>query len=117
VNRSNTSHAYSKQLRVDIVGGKKLHSRWVTFAEYHAELEWDLLWLWQCWQENVTAHLKCDENRHTFVRLKYRLSGRGRSLAYLTGCFARELEYLETLLKSSEPGVASGSRENYPSRS
>ena len=117
VDRSNTSHAYNEQLRADIVGGKELHSRLVTFAKYHAEPEWDILWLWQLWQESVTAHLKCDEDHQTFVRLKCRLSGRGGSLAYLGGCFGHQLEYLENLLKSSDPRVASGSRENYSSRS
>ena len=102
MNRFNQGHAYNKQLKFDIVGGKKLHSRLVKFAQHHAEPEWDVLWLWQCWQERVIAHLKGDEDRQGFVKLKCTLSDRVGSAAYLAGCFARELQYLENLLKSSE---------------
>ena len=110
MNRFNQGHAYNKQLRVDIVGGKKLHSRLVKFAQHHAEPEWDVLWLWQCWQERAIAHLKGDEDRQAFVRLKCTLSDRVGSAAYLAGCLHAQLQYLENLLKSSESGVASGSR-------
>jgi hypothetical protein len=107
VNRFNQGHDYNKQIKFDIVAGKKLHSRLATFAQYHAKPEWDVIWLWQCWQERVTAHLKGDEDRQGFVRLKCTLSDRVGSSAYLADRFARELQSLENLLKSCESGAAS----------
>jgi hypothetical protein len=97
------ANASNIQLKDDVVCGRHLHSRLIKFAKDHPELggsgAWDLLWLWQCWQERVLAHLD-PEDRQTFMSLKSSLARRVESLAYLAGCLASELEYLENLWKS-----------------
>jgi hypothetical protein len=96
----NAGYASNKELKSDVVRGREIHSRLVGSIRDSKD-EWDLLWLWQCWQEEVIDHLKIEE-RKTFVSLKFTLAGKIGSLAYLADCFARELEFLENLLKSTE---------------
>ena len=96
------ANASNLQLKDDVVRGRDLHARLIKFAMDHPELggseAWDILRLWQCWQETVTAHLN-PEDRQTFLNLKVSLAGRVKSLAYSSGCLASQLEYLENLLK------------------
>jgi hypothetical protein len=98
---STMANASKTPLKDEVVWGRDLQSRLIKLAD-HAEIQgsgaWDLLWLWQCWQERVVTHLN-PEDRQTFLNLKYKLTGPGGSLTYLAGCFARELDYLENLLK------------------
>jgi hypothetical protein len=86
------------QLKDDVVRGRKIHSQLIDSIEARED-GWDALWLWQCWQERVMAHLN-PEDRQTFMNLKVNLAGRVESLAYSSGCLASQLEYLEDLSKS-----------------
>jgi hypothetical protein len=92
---ANTSNI---QLKDDVVRGREIHSHLIASIEA-GEDGWDALWLWQCWQERVMAHLN-PEDRQTFMNLKSNLAGQVKSLAYSSGCLASELEYLENLLQS-----------------
>jgi hypothetical protein len=93
-----TLHASHQELKKDFARGREIHSHLIASAKAQED-GWDALWLWQCWQERVMAHLNL-EDRQTFMNLKVNLAGRAKSLAYSSGCLASELEYLENLLKS-----------------
>jgi hypothetical protein len=110
----NAGYASNKELKSHVVHGREIHSRLAGSIRERKD-EWDLLWLWQCWQEEVIVHLKT-EDRKTFVSRKFTLAGQIGSLAYLAGCFARELEFLENLLKSSEAGLPDAAHKIDPSQ-
>ena len=110
----NVGYASNKELESHVVRGREIHSRLVGSIRDRKD-EWDLLWLWQCWQEEVLIHLKTEE-RKIFVSLKFTLAGQIGSLAYLVGCFARELEFLENLLKSSEAELHQAAQKIHPSQ-
>jgi hypothetical protein len=97
-----TGYTLNIPLKDDVVRGRDLHSRLTNFVEDDAapggSTAWHLVWLWQCWQQRVMIHLQ-PEDRQVFANLKFRVAGRVGSLTHLAGCFARELAYLETLLK------------------
>jgi hypothetical protein len=100
-----TGYTSNIPLRDDVVRGRDLHSRLNNFLEDdtapRVSVAWDLVWLWQCWQEGVMAHLN-PEDRQGFAGLKFRVTGRVGSLKHLAGCFARELTYLEAVLNGDD---------------
>ena len=105
---SRVERASNKELKSEVVLGREIHSQLIASIR-DREDQWDLLWLWQCWQERVISHLK-PEDRKTFVNLKFTLAGQIGSLGYLADSFARELEYLEELLKSYDAGFRAAAR-------
>lgn len=97
-----TGYTSNIPLRDEVFLGRDLHSRLIKFIEDETAPggsgTWDLIWLCQCWQERVMVHLN-PEDHQAFASLKFRVTGRVGSLTHLAGCVARELAYLETLLK------------------
>src|SRR5437762_2554161 len=82
-----TRYSSSKPLKSDVVRGREIHSHLIAIK--NLKVEWDSLWVWQCWQKRVISHLK-REDRKTFLSLKS--TGQIGSLACLAACLASELE-------------------------